>query len=360
MVIETKFLQFSYNSCFDFFKEDKHINIGMSCSISYLYKSIACFNSVLKKITKKLKINIFILSTDNMNVKITERFVNFLNTFKKNIYLYFINVDKLKYQPNNKDNNYWTSDSFLRLFFCHKFFKNLSKIIFLDCDTIVNFNIYKMWKKKIKKTIIGVKDYQLIHFCKTNSKTISNLADVIKKLGSNNFFWKDYFKYYLKINYENYINAGFFILDIEKTIKKKIWERITNFLDLKNPIFMDQCALNFAFHNEIQYVSKKYNYFPIYSDYNILNFLYKKKIIHFAGSPKPWQLGFNQIFLYWKKFLKNILSKNLIQENTFNFVYENNISLMKDYKKRWKKFYLFFFVKRFFHLFKINKLFSKN
>lgn len=348
--LEEKFNDNNFNSSL--------LNIGISCSVSYLYKSFYSFTSLFSKMKKNEEINLFILSSE-INMENSSDFINFLDVFPQKINLYIFFIDPLSF-PMNKDNDYWTIDTFLRLYFFNKYFSFAKKILFLDIDIIVNFNVKKIWDIDLNNMIVaGVVDPQLKRWSETGTYSVSNVHSVVEQLGSNTFKWNEYFEKYLHSDWNFYINAGVFLLNVEKAIQNNIWDQFFIFLKGKQVIFLDQCLINSCTENFKKIINKSYNFFP--SNLNDLShfYFYKKHIIHYAGSPKPWDESYENVFFYWKKFLKNykkvhkLIDKNDLQIK--QLIYNDKLLVL--YKKNWKRFYFryilrlgFFWTKKILHI----------
>lgn len=332
MIIKQYFRKFIESEKLEVINENR-INIGMTCSLEYLYKSLVCFVSVLEKISKD--VNFVILSTQKISEKETQNIIYILNKLSKvSIDFYFIHIESSNLVVN-KDNEYWTIDSYLRLFFCHKYFFNLEKIIFLDCDMVVNFDLKKLWNKRNKKTLIAVKDFNLIKMCKQKTMTHTTIQQIVSAIGMKDFLWSEYFEKYLHLNFNTYINAGLFILNIHKSHSEKKWEQISTLLESKKFIFMDQCILNKVFDKDKTFINKYYNFFPIYNLNFFFNF-HKKKIIHYAGSPKPWNIEYKNFYLEWKKFIKVLKKIQSVFDKSkpiLDFFYKDHEMLIDIFEK---------------------------
>lgn len=140
-------------------------------------------------------------------------------------------------------------------------FKNIDKIIYLDCDLIVLDDIAELWEYE-PKYIAGVKD---------------------------GLFKRQARKNRLK---HAYINSGVMILNLKNLRKLNYLERIENTQNgCYNLSLLDQDIINIAFENEIEHLPAKWNvYSKIYSeaDYDMIEARQKPSILHWCGYEKPW------------------------------------------------------------------------
>lgn len=151
---------------------------------------------------------------------------------------------------------------------------NLSKVIYLDCDIVVNLDINELWKADISnKSIAGVPHLSSKNKCiKTDNDT--------QILG-------------------NYINSGVLLMNLERIRETHslIEEAISFFKNTKSEL-PDQDFLNMIFKDDILYLDNKFNYEPKESD-KLTNL--HGHIWHFLGFVKPWNMftGAEAEYLYW-------------------------------------------------------------
>lgn len=151
---------------------------------------------------------------------------------------------------------------------------NVSKVIYLDCDIVVNLDINELWKMDISdKSIAGVLDMSSMNKC---IKT----ANGTQILG-------------------NYINSGVLLMNLERIRETHylIEEAISFFKNTKSEL-PDQDFLNMIFKDDILYLDNKFNYEP--KESNSLTDLHGY-IWHFVGFAKPWNMftGAEADYLYW-------------------------------------------------------------
>lgn len=161
----------------------------------------------------------------------------------------------------------------------YKFYKvvlpailNLDKILYLNCDAVVNTSLIKLWQTEFDdKYIAAVEDAQ----------------------------GKNYLKRCGLKQRSRFFNTDIILLNCPKWIDDNIPARAVEMLK-KNPSARnEQAVLNILFHGQIKILDLKWNlqYCPIaiWPTYNImdkyLEAIEKPSIINFSNDFKPWKKG---------------------------------------------------------------------
>jgi lipopolysaccharide biosynthesis glycosyltransferase len=176
---------------------------------------------------------------------------------------------------------------------------NIDKILYLDCDIIINANIDELFEININKNALAAVE-EIISVDHQNLLNFSNNQDYFNSgvLLLNLFFWR-----------EQKVEKLFFTFLEKQYDKIKYW---------------DQDVLNYCFKNNWKKLDPKYNvthfyfYKDVYSpeyfgishdDYSEI--ISNPKIIHFTSHKKPWIEGCDHPLAYL--YFKNELSlKKLI------------------------------------------------
>ena len=207
----------------------------------------------------------------------------------KNCEIYFYTPDIKKYEEWYSRGNYelWSPATFYRLSI-PSMMPNIDKILYLDCDIIVNLNLKELFK-------IDIENYYAL-----GCMDIGNSGMVFIDVCNNG---------------ADYFNAGVLMINI------KLW-RESNIEDIfydyysKNYSsyeFPDQDLLNEALKGKVKFIDRKWNFFPILSekplDISINDYIEanKKSIIHYIVY-KPWDTkstALKSIFLnyYWQYYM---------------------------------------------------------
>lgn len=198
---------------------------------------------------------------------------------------------------------------------------NVDKIIFLDCDLVVNSSLSELWDIDLGENYVAaVEDPNSVKYSK---------------------------RYKLK-NPHEFFNAGVLVINCKKWLEEDIPDRSVKIAmdNVGNELCCDQTILNILFEGQVKFLDLRWNVqyspFNVWPGYKNLK-KYKMAIknpaiIHFTGDFKPWKQGFGCFCPFEKVFLK------YHKKTTFAF---------KDYKK-WQiidklRFYraIFAFVKRY-------------
>lgn len=225
------------------------------------------------------------ISEDNQ-----ELFIKHLK--RDNIIIKFINcsgfLDEYKFSI---EQDHISRDTYLRLFIPAIFYK-FDKIVYLDSDILVKYDISFLYDIDIEnKLIAGVHDYIMTGFCTTNCIKTPPYFGCISA--------KDYIKM-INIDVDEYIQAGVLVFNIKEILKRSIFDTFIQLMRNKY-WFNDQDIINIACKGSIKIVDIKWNVAHGNGDLHtffkdlpktIMNEYFKARqdpyIIHFAGDKKPW------------------------------------------------------------------------
>lgn len=151
---------------------------------------------------------------------------------------------------------------------------NLDKVLYLDCDLVVNGSLYELWNTDITGySMAALYDATLSY-------------DIVK-----DYIGYDYHK-------EGYINSGVLLINLKYWRENNIQEKLVNFLNTHTVKLPDQDALNIILHGTIKFIHPKWNCHVGYFAFPPLVIKGQKKfikelwdkavIIHFTGPAKPW------------------------------------------------------------------------
>ena len=175
---------------------------------------------------------------------------------------------------------------------------HVDKIIYLDCDVVVNLDVNELWNINLEgKSIAGsldVEAYQNGYF--------SDLMSTIRRCEIR----------LMGHRIKSYINAGVNVMNL-----KKIREN-GNFTDMCIKwimrhsyfhLFPDQEAINIIFRDDIKIIDAKFNIYDYRHEI-------KNCIIHMYQA-KPWKAhnGSESENCYWKMYLKSAWGENVSRED---------------------------------------------
>ncbi len=244
-----------------------NIDIVLSSDNNYAQHCAVLIASILLNNKNKYRFNFHILdggiSSKNKH-KISE--LNRIQDFS--ITYYSMNNYDFSFLPLNRKNI--SISTYYRLMLTSILPEDINKIIYLDCDIIVDGDISEFWETDISDVFAGVIEDE------------SSIRSTIK-LGLNNYF-----------------NAGVLLLNVKKL-------RETNFIEAwlkyfkENELIIDlqdQDILNGVFNNNVKWLPLKWNAnATLFSDIE-LNHFYSSEdakiakdnrvIIHYTERYKPW------------------------------------------------------------------------
>ncbi|MBQ9581034.1 MAG: glycosyltransferase family 8 protein [Synergistaceae bacterium] len=239
----------------------------------------------------KSKVTVHILHDDTLTDLNRERFLNTAKRYGQSIDL--INVEEYKNKIGGETlkniPDYWSVGTLYRLFI-PEILKNLDKIIYLDCDIVVNADIAELWNVDIgDNALAGARDstsYDIFY------KTLPSHMKIRFKI--------------LKLQRDRYINAGVLLMNLKKMRELGDFTQIAfNWLIIHEhaALAFDQDTLNVLFMNSIKIIDNKFDYF----NYAIEDIDLSGRIIHYIGGPKPWNVfPLNKADrLYWSTLFKS-------------------------------------------------------
>lgn len=204
------------------------------------------------------------------------------------------------------------------------------KLLYLDCDLIVNSSLKPLWDMDIEDNyIIGVED--------------ANGVKYAKRFGLQKG--------------SKFFNTGMMLINCRKWIEDNIPERAVE-IAIKNtgtPFGYDQTVLNQLFDGKVKFVDLKWNlqYCPInvYPTYSSKE-EYKKaiesaNIVHFVGDYKPWKQGFSCFSPKQKDFFKYHEMTSYKWENYKKWMLLDKVFSYRGILAYIKRYPLFLFRKNF-------------
>lgn len=301
---------------------DTYYNLCFVINDNYVGQFKVTFYSIfLNNKDKKFNINIIESDLSNESKNDLTLFISQLGSI-----INFIDVDNSWFTNASHmatDSSYTT---YYKIFI-FKYLINLDRVLYLDCDMVVNNDIDELYNYNTDKLLCAVIDREV------NKCNRRYLSKIINKN-------------------TNYFNAGMLLFNFTDENRKLIdLELIKNYLlnESSNLQMHDQDVFNHFFNENCTFISNKYNYFTLY------HYLYqffipiphnkKPTIIHYVGF-KPWKgdyVGFfkNKYIAYYKETSK-VTNINFLEKT-------NHIGRIKKYFILWRtKLHRLF--NRIFHL----------
>lgn len=272
------------------------MNILYTCDNNYVWQMGISLVSLFESHPNK-KINIYLICTGLSEVN-KEKLNELVDKYSQNIR--YIDLSELSLCPILKSNGRWPLICYARLF-AYKVLKDVNRLLYLDCDTVVLSNIESLFSDKYSSfPIYGAKDF---------------IGDYYKKLIG------------MSKNSVN-INGGVILFNLNLYKELNPDDKIISFLKDygKRISYADQDVLNGTFWREFGFLDAKYDVMSIMKCFSYSEILklkhptacYTKKevdeashspcIIHYTGNyrfKRPWFHNSNHpyknYFDYYKK-----------------------------------------------------------
>lgn len=261
---------------------------------------------------------IFLL-TEGLNADDLSFIQNLVLSYHGQFFYYLIDSKFLENCPI-KATDHLSIATYNRLFMAALLPDDVDKVLYLDCDIIINQSISELWEIALEGDYV-VAAFEEMGCC---------LEDVYERLG-----------YEAKYGY---FNAGVLLVNLDywrtHNMTQLFLEYIEgNFDKLKAH---DQDVLNVFFHDKFRHISLAWNVELIFYFYGIIkrfNFdpelryiLRHPKILHFTWKPKPWEISCQHPFrINYYRYLRKI------DKNVF--------SLMSLLRAFWDKYYFCFLIR---------------
>ena len=152
--------------------------------------------------------------------------------------------------------------------------KNVDKVLYLDCDIIVNDSLKELFE-------IDINNYYII--------TVKDIYFLDSKKDIN----------------ESYFNSGVILVNSKLWLESNVSELFENYyLNNYKNIYGDQDILNYCLKDKVKYLDNIWNYFPLKSLYDGKP-IKDIKILHYAAAVKPWNDNGRVFYLadeFWKYY----------------------------------------------------------
>lgn len=282
---------------------DKEINICLSCDNNYAKYAGVTITSIVYNADKGDKYHFYIL--DNGIKEDLKQQICSITDFP----ITFFQVQDEDFQIFKKitTNKYITIPTYFRLKIA-SYFPNLNKVIYLDCDTIINTSLSKL-------NNIDISGYLL-----------AGVQDIKKSIVEQN---------------STYVNDGVLVFNLEKIREEHIENKFFEYTQqhLAEIVCGDQEIINAVCKGKIKLIDPLWNV-QTGSFINRSNFTKHPYIIHYVSKQKPWNFG---SFSYNKHFYFKYLQKSpwaLSKKDLRHWTLENNIVSMLRFAKEKPRFLL--------------------
>lgn len=260
------------------------IAIALGADNTYAMPLAVTICSILNNVSKKRTLHFYILDgglSDKSKERLTNLFRHSRNK-KHNINLINANQDSINSLPWR---GYQSESTYLRLLIPEVLPQHLRKVIYLDCDLILEADITKLWEYNINKTIAWAARSLLI-------QTLSHPAGV-----------KNYTDYGGNAD-SPYFNAGVMVINLELWREEVISSKAIDYIqkNRKSIKLNDQEALNAVLIGKWRELDPRWNQqgpvfwpqlLPETGFTDAIMDIYEELknepyVIHFLSSSKPW------------------------------------------------------------------------
>lgn len=202
--------------------------------------------------------------------------------------------DDAKFAKYNRREDNFTSKSTYTRFYLDELLPELDKVIYLDDDLVIQQDLAELDQ-------ILIEDY----YC-------AAVRDMVAETSTPSHMEK------LGCNLKYHFNAGVMLLNLKKMREDKTSEKLIDYIQHGLNYLGNQDAFNIVFNGNVKYISCLWNFHVMYLKkmssekiaeyYDISNikdeydFIKESKIVHFAATPKPWdmyQYGLTDLFMHY-------------------------------------------------------------
>jgi lipopolysaccharide biosynthesis glycosyltransferase len=226
---------------------------------SYAEHAAVALTSVFRNTSSK--INVHILHDETLTVENKLRLTQLASSFNHTINFYPVTLpaEMAEVLSGTASLHTWTGGSMYRILLPSLI--PADKVIYLDCDVIVNLDIAELWAAELNGFYLGA----------ILDPGVINVAENVTVLG---------------LDPAIYFNSGVIVFELNNIRQKMNWyEDTLNFLrSFPGTTMPDQDVLNHVFGGNYLQLDQRFNSFYIHGSVDDFH----QKIIHFAGDIKSW------------------------------------------------------------------------
>ncbi len=282
------------------------INVGLACDENYSKYAGVVIASVLANASDSDELCFYIL-TDGLSEEKQSEILKLKEI--KNCEINFVTLDEKLFEAykNIKTHSYIPICTFYRLRLSH-ILPDIDKIIYLDCDVVVNKSLRELFESDLGENIAG------------------GVRDINKRM--------------LKKN-PSYVNAGMLVMDLKKIREQNIEDEFLDWTQKHiDTIKMgDQEIINEVLKGKIKILDDRWNVQS--SNFtNRSSYTGNPWIIHFVSKRKPWHFGsFSYHKSYYFKYLQ--MTPWALSEDEKKYWYDKNKSASFWGYLKYRPFFMF-------------------
>lgn len=285
--------------------DENQTAICMAANENYAPYCAVTIYSLIKYRDKSKQYDIIIMNRDIRED--TKEYITKLEEGNDGVRIRFFDAGCYDEELSSDVGAYYTIETNYRLMILSDIFTNYDKILYLDCDILIEGDISGIFDIDMDgKAAVAVKDHSMM--CKQLC-----LSPIF--IENEPYSFKNYCKDVLNIkNYEMYFNAGVTMFDLKVCLAQGFtFEKASNILQSRYFVYNDQDVLNIILEDNVKYIDEAWNYLNSYDEYcrnsnadiqDMYIKIHRKNpvIIHFLGYDKPWNnSNLPKANYYWKE-----------------------------------------------------------
>ena len=243
------------------------IRLVMTISDSFS-EHLGALLASIRKNNKHQQIECYVVS-DYLSLRNQQMIKNVVGSYCSVIFKIENDLRKLNFKVDKHAN----ISNYFRIYLPSLLPSIVSKVIYLDVDTLVLSDLGKLWETDIQNFAIAA------------VSSPNREREQILGIPPNHYF-----------------NSGVMLINLDYWRKNNITYLLSNFLSENENLikFWDQDALSKILLNRVKFIDEAWNYRGEYHKTKSIN------ILHFAGMHKPWSIHVknNNTRLYFKYLLK--------------------------------------------------------
>ena len=268
----------------------RSVNICCACNEKYARPLSVCLYSLLCNADKTRLYDIVILHSELSQDSI-EMFGRLEGLF---LNCSIRTVDMSEFHDSVKDatNAYITAETNYRLAILGEIFAQYDRVLYLDCDTIVEGDVSELFDTALCGNAVGGAEGVEVRVFRQTKKGFF--------IDNYPYNFMDYASKFMGINdLSHYFNAGVTLFDLKKCRELTSADEAVELLNERKWLNNDQDVLNMLFKDSIYQLDQKWNY-TTNIEYACTSGLYHLKelmksafrseygIIHYTSGKKPW------------------------------------------------------------------------
>lgn len=285
------------------------VSVVLACDDKYLPYTSVLLESIKQNTSEEYLYDLVIMHRDISEIH--QKQLSGIFDCSNNVMLRFANVSQnFECYKDVYISRHLTVETYYR-FLILDVFIGYNRVLYLDCDMVVDKNIANLYFLDLEEKSIGaVRDFDF---------AAAAVAPKTKEL-----YEKQILKYLSLDKADNYFQAGVLLFDLDKIRTKYKSADLFSVALSRDWYYHDQDVLNYLFVNDVKYINPMWNVYTLLEANSSREQLINKElaahyveeyktsrnsigIVHFAGVPKPWNDKKCDLSYYFWKYARNSL-----------------------------------------------------